>query len=178
MPRAGRAAKISPRPAVQDDSICLPPNTAGVFWRRMSFGACSAGALPGPDFCFIDASGGDDEPEIPHRRNRQFAVTVSPDEPEPPFSKRLISPQVLAPYNPGRPYRKLGRRTVPRASHRIEGSVSGYPRLGVDRLRGNVRDESGYRRCKRHGARSYKSQFFHSRVAPLDWSQPPATCPI
>jgi hypothetical protein len=30
----------------------------------MSFSTCSAGALPGPDFCFIFAPGGYDEPEI------------------------------------------------------------------------------------------------------------------
>src|ERR1700691_5528181 len=33
-------------------------------WRRMSFSTCSAGALPGPDFCFIFAPCGYDEPEI------------------------------------------------------------------------------------------------------------------
>src|SRR5580692_13018122 len=32
--------------------------------RRMSFSTCSAGALPGPDFCFIFAPCGYDEPEI------------------------------------------------------------------------------------------------------------------
>lgn len=32
-------------------------------WRRMSFSTCSAGALPGPDFCFIFAPYGYDEPE-------------------------------------------------------------------------------------------------------------------
>src|SRR5271163_2884875 len=30
----------------------------------MSFSTCSAGALPGPDFCFIFAPCGYDEPEI------------------------------------------------------------------------------------------------------------------
>jgi hypothetical protein len=30
----------------------------------MSFSTCSAGALPGPDFCFIFAPYGYDEPEI------------------------------------------------------------------------------------------------------------------
>src|ERR1700722_11196950 len=35
-------------------------------WRRMSFSTCSAGALPGPDFCFIFAPHGYDEPEILH----------------------------------------------------------------------------------------------------------------
>jgi hypothetical protein len=34
------------------------------FWRRMSFRTWSADALPGPDFCFIFAAGGYDEPEI------------------------------------------------------------------------------------------------------------------
>jgi hypothetical protein len=33
-------------------------------WRRMSFKTCSAGALPGADFCFIFAPYGCDEPEI------------------------------------------------------------------------------------------------------------------
>src|ERR1700684_392531 len=33
-------------------------------WRRMSFSTCSAGALPSPDFCFIFAPYGYDEPEI------------------------------------------------------------------------------------------------------------------
>src|SRR6476619_5199787 len=33
-------------------------------WCRMSFSTCSAGALPGPDFCFIFAPCGYDEPEI------------------------------------------------------------------------------------------------------------------
>ncbi|MEY9120508.1 hypothetical protein ABIA03_000207 [Bradyrhizobium yuanmingense] len=33
-------------------------------WRRMSFSTWSADALRGPDFCFIFASGGYDEPEI------------------------------------------------------------------------------------------------------------------
>src|SRR4029077_17904143 len=33
-------------------------------WRRMSFRTCSAGALPGPDFCFIFAPCGYDETEI------------------------------------------------------------------------------------------------------------------
>jgi hypothetical protein len=33
-------------------------------WRRMFFSTCSAGALPGPDFCFIFATCGYDEPEI------------------------------------------------------------------------------------------------------------------
>lgn len=113
-----------------DDSIFSSEGYSGMFWRRMSFWYSFWWHLPGPDFCFIDASGGYDEPEIPHRPNRQFvsgAVTASPDEPEHPFSKRLISPQFLAPYNPGRPYRKLGRRTLPRASHRIEGSVYWLP---------------------------------------------------
>ncbi len=32
-------------------------------WRRMSFSTCSAGVLPGPDFCFIFAPYGYDEPE-------------------------------------------------------------------------------------------------------------------
>jgi hypothetical protein len=33
-------------------------------WRRMSFSTCSAGALFDPDFCFIFAPCGYDEPEI------------------------------------------------------------------------------------------------------------------
>ncbi|MDF0498411.1 hypothetical protein [Bradyrhizobium yuanmingense] len=73
-----------------DDSIFSSDGYSGVLWRRMSFGTRSAGTLPDPDFCFIDASGGYDEPEIPHQRNRQFvsyAVTASPDGPEPLFSK-------------------------------------------------------------------------------------------
>lgn len=32
--------------------------------RRMSFSTCFAGALPDPDFCFIFAPCGYDEPEI------------------------------------------------------------------------------------------------------------------
>lgn len=113
-----------------DDSIFSSDGYSGVFWRRMSFGTRSAGTCPGPDFCFIDASGGYDEPEISHRRNCQFvsdAVTARPDEPGPRFSKTLISPQFLAPYNSSRLYRKSGRRSLPRASHRIEGSVYWLP---------------------------------------------------
>src|SRR3954470_8931222 len=33
-------------------------------WRRMFFSTCSAGGLSGPDFCFIFAPCGYDEPEV------------------------------------------------------------------------------------------------------------------
>lgn len=111
-----------------DDSIFSADGYSGMFWRRMSFRTRSGGTCP----VRISVSSMllADEPEIPHRPNRQFvsdAVTARPDEPEPRFSKTLISPQILAPYNWGRLYRKSGRRSLPRASHRIEGSVYWLP---------------------------------------------------
>jgi len=42
----------------------------------MSFSTCSAGALPGPDLCFIFASYGYDDPEIPLREVPQFVSRV------------------------------------------------------------------------------------------------------
>ncbi|WP_338830024.1 SDR family NAD(P)-dependent oxidoreductase [Bradyrhizobium sp. 27S5] len=44
-------------------------------WRRMSLSTCSAGALPGPDFCFIFAPGGYDEPEILPPQNPSICLT-------------------------------------------------------------------------------------------------------
>src|ERR1700742_383723 len=41
----------------------------------MSFSTCSAGALPGPDFCFIFAPGGYDEPEILPPQNPSVCLT-------------------------------------------------------------------------------------------------------
>ncbi|WP_259265926.1 DUF3363 domain-containing protein [Bradyrhizobium elkanii] len=41
----------------------------------MSFSTCSAGALPGPDFCFIFAPGGYDEPEILPPQNPPVCLT-------------------------------------------------------------------------------------------------------
>jgi len=40
----------------------------------MSFSTCSAGALPGPDFCFIFAPGDYDEPSL--REGPQFVSQV------------------------------------------------------------------------------------------------------
>jgi len=55
-PRGGRAPRCSPHHAALPAQCgsSLPQNTFGV-WRRMFFGTCSAGALSGPDFCFIFA---------------------------------------------------------------------------------------------------------------------------
>src|SRR5258705_11849071 len=49
-------------------------------WRRMSFSTCSAGALPGPDFCFIFAPGGCDEPEILPPQNPSICLTRTDDK--------------------------------------------------------------------------------------------------
>ncbi len=64
-PRGGKAQRFSLHRAglpIRCGSS-LPLNTTGGVWRRMSFSTCSAGALPGPDFCFIFAPYGYDEPE-------------------------------------------------------------------------------------------------------------------
>src|SRR4051812_11023038 len=43
--------------------------------RRMSFTTCSAGALSGPDFCFIFAPDGYDDPEILRSRKPAMCLT-------------------------------------------------------------------------------------------------------